>query len=154
MPHFSAVYGSKEKTEVARNNSDDKAVSLYRYSSFYFVFDILEKEKSFQIGPVSIPKDIVNSFKPETIRKYDNEGLAKFVMLLKNITFMNDYKEENLSEKGRLLKPHIVKLGEFMKVKDHSYQSLLIEGLGSIKKTHDFDRKGHAIPLSSLSNSM
>lgn len=143
MPHFSAVYGSSLKTELERNKTDDKAVSLHRYSSFYFVFDILEREKSFQIGPVVIPKEVVDIFKPETIRPYENESLAKFVTLLKKINDVNEMKEENLSEAGKLVQAVTKPLGEFMKINNVSYQSLLVEGLGSIHKTHDFDRKGH-----------
>lgn len=145
MPHFSAVYGSSLKTELARLKSEDKAVSLHRYSSFYFVFDILEREKSFQIGPVMIPKDILDNIKPDATRKYENDGIAKLSSLLQRLDLLNTTPTESLSPLGEKLKPIGVELASFMKVQDHSYQSLLSEGIGSIRKSHDFDKSGHRI---------
>lgn len=151
MPHFSAVYGSSLKTELLRNKTDDKAVSLHRYSSFYFVFDILERQKSFQIGPIVVQKNLLEKFLPEERKKFDSEDMGKLVTFLKKINEINATPMEKLSEFGKSLKPVADQLAQFMKVTTYSYQSLLEEGLLSIRKTHDFDKKGRKVEMSSPS---
>ena len=123
--------------------SDNKGVAVHRYSSFYYQFDIVEREKSFEIGKVSILKDHLEPLKltERYTQQNKHEPMGKLVSLLLNLETLKETDQSRLKEQYHPLLPAAKALVEEFKIQSSSYFSLLNEGLGSIKQTATFNKE-------------
>lgn len=123
--------------------SDNKGVAVHRYSSFYYQFDIVEREKSFEIGKVSILKEHLEPMKltERYTQQNKHEPMGKLVSLLFNLESFKGAEEWRVKEPFRPLLPVAKELAEELKIHNFSYFSLLQEGLGSIQQTATFNKE-------------
>ncbi|MDU8351454.1 hypothetical protein RYA05_06085 [Pseudomonas syringae pv. actinidiae] len=123
--------------------SDNKGVAVHRYSSFYYQFDIVEREKSFEIGKVSILKDHLEPLKltERYTQQNKHEPIGKLVSLLLNLETLKETDQSRIKEQYHPLLPVAKALVEEFKIQSSSYFSLLNEGLGSIKQTATFNKE-------------
>jgi hypothetical protein len=127
----------------AMEKTDNKPVTIHRYSSFYFAFEILEREKSFEIGKTSIPKEDIDFFSPTNRYTQQNksESMGKLVSFLNSMEMLQSIDPINLKEQAKPLIPLVTSLCDELKISNTSYHSLLKEGLGSIHETSRLDLK-------------
>jgi hypothetical protein len=125
----------------AMESTDNKPCAIHRYTSFYFAFEILEREKSFEIGRTSIPKADIEflSLTERYTQQNKYEPLGKLLSFLAKLETLQGVNPEHIKEHARPLIPLANSLCEELKINNSSYHSLLNEGLGSIHQTNGFD---------------
>ena len=133
--------------------SDNKGVAVHRYSSFYYQFDIVEREKSFEIGNVSIPKSSLEPFQLTTKYTQQNkyEPVGKLVSFLQSLETLNETDISRLKEQYHPALPVAKALVQEFKIQSSSYFSLLNESLGSIQQVSTFRRDRERESAMSLS---
>lgn len=129
-----------EKIEATNRQGQDEnnAKAIHTVRSFYFAFDILERDKSFEIAGTSINKADIDRFGVRKGMDHHSDGINRLCTFLSSAFEISQMPDESLQAWAVPAKAAATLICNEMKVGNFSYQALLTEALSSLKQTHSF----------------